>query len=282
MHTNEVDLIYIGVPVHDERHTIGPLLWRIRKVLLDQGGDFHVIVVDDASTDGTDRLLEPYRRVLPLTIVHNEARQGYARSLERIIREALGQSDYHRRDALLTLQADFTDAPEAIPEMLRRFKSGADLVVGVPRPEQRAPAGVRLGRAGASLLARSLPAAEQVEDPMGGFRLYRLFVLERAMADLEDPEEGRLLNHRGWAANAELLARVAPHARRVEEVEFPLTYERRYRDSRFRPLSQLWGLLRVRMDRRLREGGEGAQDGAGSDHDGARSEGSLKAGGRTG
>ncbi len=254
-------MIYIGLPVHDERHTIGPLLWRIRKVLLEQGGDFHLVVVDDASTDGTDRALEPYRRILPLTLIHHEARKGYAASLERIVREVLERSGYHRRDALLTLQADFTDAPEAIPEMIRRFRSGADLVVGAPRLDRRPPTAVRLGRAGASFLTRSLPAAHEVEDPLGGFRLYRLFLLERALREASGAD-GRLLRHQGWAANAELLVRVLAHARRVEEVEFPLTYTRRYRESRFRALPELWGLVRVGLDRGLRRaarGGDGPE-----------------------
>jgi glycosyltransferase involved in cell wall biosynthesis len=261
-------LIYIGLPVHDERHTIGPLLWRIRKVLVEQGGDFHLVVVNDASTDGTDQALEPYRRVLPLTVIHHDTRRGYAASLERIIREVLERSDYHRRDALLTLQADFTDDPEAIPEMIRTFRSGADLVLGVPRPDQRPPASVRLGRAGAALLARSIPAGGRVEDPLGGFRLCRLFLLQRALRDAPAPGD-RLLHHEGWAANAELLARVLAHARRVEEVEFPLTYTRRYRESRFRALPELWGLLRVGLDRGLRRavrpgaGGEEALEAGG-------------------
>ncbi|MDP2481419.1 MAG: glycosyltransferase family 2 protein [Candidatus Palauibacterales bacterium] len=252
-------MIYIGLPVHDERHTIGPLLWRIRKVLVEQGGDFHLVVVDDASGDGTDQALEPYRRILPLTLIHHDTRRGYAASLERIVREALERSAYHRRDALLTLQADFTDAPEAIPEMIRHFRSGADLVLGVPRPDQRPPASVRLGRAGASLLSRSIPATRGVEDPLGGFRLYRLFMLERPLREASDAD-GRLLHHQGWAANAEMLARVLPRARRVEEVEFPLTYTRRYRESRFRALPELWGLLRVGMDRGLRRAARGEEE----------------------
>jgi len=256
-------VIYIGVPVHDERHTIGPLLWRIRKLLLEEGGDFRIVVVDDASEDGTDDALEPYRRILPLTVIRHERVRGYAASLERIIDEVLGRSEYHRRDGLLTLQGDFTDAPEVIPEMIRRFRSGADLVLGVPHPEDRPPATVRLGRMAAGFLTRRLPAGVEVEELVGGFRLYRLFVLERALAGPETGE-GRRLGHEGWAANAELLARALPHVRRVEEVEFPEIYTRRYRASRFRLPAQLWGLLRVGRDPRLRGGGGELQAEGGS------------------
>lgn len=244
-------MIYIGLPVHNERHTAGVLLWRLRQVMLDDDLDFRLLVVDDGSTDGTDEVLEPYRRVLPLEVIRHDSRRGYAASLERLIREALSLSDYHKRDALLTLQADFTDAPEAIPGMIRRYQSGADLVAGTLSDAADLPRSVRMGRAAASWLSGSLPVPPEASDPLSGFRFYRLFVLRRALEDLASPDD-RLLHHDGWAANAELLTLAWPHVRRYEEVEFAPDYRRRYRKSRFRFFSQLWDVFRAGRDERLR------------------------------
>lgn len=253
-------MIYVGIPVRDERHTAGVLLWRIRKVMLEEDMDFRLLVVDDASTDGTDEVLEPYGRVLPLTVIRHETRQGYGASLERVVREALSLSDYHKRDALLTLQADFTDAPEAIPGMLRSFQSGADLVAGRLDEPRALPRAVRLGRKGARWLSGSLPVPEEIDDPLSGFRLYRLFVLERALAGLDDRDEP-LLRHDGWAANAELLSLVWPHVRQADQVDFSPDYRRRYRESRFRLFSQLWDVFRAGRDDRLRQRRAGAGSG---------------------
>ncbi len=241
-------MIYIGIPVHNERHTIGPLLWRIRELLYGEQREFHVLVCDDASDDGTSEALERYPRVLPLTLLHNERCQGYAASLERIVREAVRRSDYHKRDALVTMQADFSDAPEALSDLLRTFEGGADLVtLAAAGPASREH---RTTRALGRLIARSLVLPETNADPFASLRLYRLFTLGRALQALDDSEP--LLRHRGWAANAELLLRALPWVRRVEVVEHPARPPRRYRESRFDAVGQLRALRRAGRDPRLR------------------------------
>lgn len=243
-------MIYVGLPVHDERHTVGVLMWRIRKEMVREDQDFRMVVVDDASEDGTAEVLEPYRRVLPLTVLTHDRRRGYAASLERIVRHVLDESGYHKRDALLTMEADFTHDPAALPEMLRRFQSGADLVHGVPRRRGPTPRAVRWGRKLVSYLTGGLPLPEEVEAPFSGYRLHRLFVFRRILEALGEGEP--MLRYDGWAANAELLIKAVPHARQIEQVSFDLAYSRRYRESRFRLLSELWSVFRASRDDALR------------------------------
>ncbi|MFQ5746570.1 MAG: glycosyltransferase family 2 protein [Gemmatimonadota bacterium] len=245
-------MIYVAIPVHNEQHTIGVLLWRIRAVLTEAGRDFRILVADDASTDETADVLEPYRRVLPLTVFRHERRRGYAASLERLLREAVARSEYPRRDAVLVLQADFTDGPEAIPEMVRRFQGGADLIAGVASPDGAMPRTVRIARRGAWMLSRGLPFPGEIEDPFCGFRLYRLMTLKKALG-AAPADDGRFLRHDGWAANAELLLTTRPYVRRAEQVEFRSDYDRRYRESRFRVFPELWSVFRAVRDRRLRD-----------------------------
>ena len=208
-----------------------------------------ILVVDDASTDGTAEVLEPYRRVLPLTVFRSATRQGYAASLEKLIREAVSLSRYPKRDAVLVMQADFTDGPEVIPEMLRRFQGGADLVAGRAVDAREAPRSVRFARFGAGLIVKQPPASE-VEDPFCGFRMYRLIALKRALKEV--PDGGALLEHDGWACSLELLNAVTPHLRSAAQVDISPDYSRRYRGTRFRAVATLWGLLRATRDPRLR------------------------------
>ena len=240
-------MIYVGVPAYNERRTVGLLLWRVREILTRIERDFEMLVVDDASTDGTAGILDPYRRVLPLTVVRNPSRMGYAASVERLIREAVGRSAYPRRDAFVCLQADFSDAPETVPEMLRRFEGGVDLIT-VAREETAPSRSVRLARRGAAFLGRSLRTPLEISDPFHGFRMYRLFTLKRA---LEQVAADRLLRHRGWAANAELLMAVSPYVRQVDEVPAAAGGSRHVRASRFRAFPGLWSVYRMSRDRRL-------------------------------
>lgn len=244
-------MIYIGIPVHDERQTIGPLLWRIRELLHGQERDFHLLVLDDASTDGTSEALEPYGRILPISLLRADERVGYAASLERLLREVVRRSRYPRRDALVTLQADFSDPPEAILEMVKRFEGGADLVLAGAGRAPVPTAGIRLARWAAHVVARSFSRLAGVADPFGSFRLYRLFTIAGAISDLPSTDS-RLIRYQGWAANAELLMRVRPHARRVEEVDAPLDHARRYRESRFRPLAEVRAVRRAAHDPAIR------------------------------
>lgn len=217
-------------------------MWRLREVFAELGRDFRILAVDDASTDGTGEVLVPYERVLPLTVLRNDTRQGYGASLERAIREAVKVSRYPKRDALLVMQADFSDDPASTADLLRRYQGGADLVIGTCGDLRAAPRALRAARLGAKIFARPSGVLDGVSDPWSGFRMYRLMVLRRALASLAEGES--LINRDGWAANVELLRRVTPHVRQWDEIEVPLNLTRRYRESRFRAIPELRSLLR--------------------------------------
>lgn len=241
-------MIYVGLPAHDERHTAGVLVWRLREIFAELGRDFRVLALDDGSTDGTSDVLEPYDRVAPLTIIRNEERAGYAACVERLIREAVRSSSYPKRDGLLVMQSDFTDDPDTIQDFIRRFQGGADLVAGVRSDLSRAPRSVRATRFGARLVARPPGVPEGMTDPWYGFRLYRLVTLRRALAALGDGEP--LMTADGWAANLQLLLKVAPHVRQWDEVDVPFDLARRYRESRFDAWSEFRSLYRAGREAR--------------------------------
>src|SRR5207237_2313485 len=122
-------MIYVCVPVHNEARTAGLVLWKVRQVFTAFPREYQLLVLDDASTDETPVVLASYAKVLPMTIVTHRAREGYARSLEELLRLALQRTDRPKRDCAITLHADFAHSPESMEDMVKRLESGADLVV---------------------------------------------------------------------------------------------------------------------------------------------------------
>ncbi len=232
-------MIYVCVPVHNEARTAGLVLWKVRQVFTAFPREYQLLVLDDASTDDTHEVLASYAKVLPMTIVTHRERRGYARSLEELLRLALQRTDRPKRDCAITLHADFVHSPESMEDMVKHLESGADLVVA-ELVEQRGQVSRALG-----LARRWTPRLLRIaglRDTVSGFLALRLIVLRQALRR----DTPRFLQTEGWCASAELVARLAPHARRLDAVPAAARYDLVQRPSRVRPWRQLLEAWRAR------------------------------------
>jgi glycosyltransferase involved in cell wall biosynthesis len=233
-------LLYVCIPAHNEASTIGVLLWRIRKVFQGYSREYEILVYDDASSDGTGEVLAPYAEVAPLTVIRGDTRKGYGAALESLTREVSRRTRYPRRDAMVVMQADFTDQPEGLPELVKRFEGGADIVLS-ERGVRGEPAEVRRLRGLAPWALRFSVAIEGVTDPYASLRLYRISLLRDLIKAASDKP---LITSDGWAANVELLMATMPLARRVESVALDPRYDLRTRGSRIKPWNDAVALFR--------------------------------------
>ena len=222
-------MLYICIPAYDEAPTVGLLLWRLRSVMQEFAREYEILVYNDGSTDATAETLASYAEVLPLTVLGGPRHLGYARALDELVRAVSKRTRYPRRDGLLTMQAD---RPEDLPDLIRRFEGGADVVVAEREVSPSWPSPVRLLRRFAPLVTRPFVDLPSVKDPFGTLRVYRISALRDLLkAAGDDP----VVQSDGWSANVELLVRVSRYARRVESIAINPRYELRPRPSRVRP-----------------------------------------------
>src|SRR5262249_1275767 len=145
----------------------------------DRATDADVLVIDDASPDGTGRLADEIARAHAwLKVVHRPGKFGLGTAMLEAMRYAMTR-DY---DLMVTMDADFSHHPRYLPALLPGM-SGRDVMIG----SRYVPGGGYIGwplsrvvmSRGVNLLVRllmRLPA----KDCSGGFRCYRVSTLRDA------------------------------------------------------------------------------------------------------
>lgn len=114
-------LLSVIVPVFDERSTVGEIVRRMRRV--EMPIDVEIIMVDDGSTDGTDKVLSALEDST-LRVVRHATNQGKGAA----IRTGLAQA---RGDLVLIQDADLEYDPDDWSKLLRPVLRGrAEVVYG--------------------------------------------------------------------------------------------------------------------------------------------------------
>lgn len=163
----------VVVPTYNERDNLQGVLGRLRQAV--PAAD--VLVVDDASPDGTGALADELSNAdAQVHVLHRSAKQGLGPAYLAGFGWGLAQG----YDAFVEMDADGSHAPEQLPALLAAL-ADADVVLGsrwvaggsvVDWPKRREVLS-RGGNAYARMLL-GLP----VRDATGGFRVYRRHVLE--------------------------------------------------------------------------------------------------------
>ncbi len=128
-------LLSVVVPLFNEEALVAELCRRTLAVLRGVGCPFELVVVDDGSRDRTRALLVQEGQSAPeLKVVCLSRNFG----LQGAVAAGLSQAE---GDAVVLMDGDLQDPPEVIPEMLGRWRAGADVVYASKR--SRAERGLR-------------------------------------------------------------------------------------------------------------------------------------------
>lgn len=120
----DLEAISIVIPFHDEEPNLEPLCRRLIPACEALGLPFEIILVDDGSHDGGDRIAsEAAARDPRIRVVTLEARSGQSAALDAGFRVA-------RHPIIVTMDADLQNDPEDIPLLLAKLEE-ADVACGV-------------------------------------------------------------------------------------------------------------------------------------------------------
>ena len=122
--------ISVVIPAYNSELSLPELTRRLRPVLEGTAAPYELILVDDASRDGTWHVIQDLVRTIPWVLgVHLMRNYGQHNALLCGIRMA-------RYDLTITMDDDLQHPPEEIPKLLGLFGPGTDVVYGTPAAEQ--------------------------------------------------------------------------------------------------------------------------------------------------
>jgi dolichol-phosphate mannosyltransferase len=195
----------ICLPTYNELENLRPMVAAIREVV----PAAEILVIDDASPDGTGRLADELAAADPrVHVLHRAGKEGLGKAYLAGFAWALAR-DY---GLVLEMDCDFSHDPRYLPAMLAAAER-ADLVLGSRYVAGGGTVDWGLGRRiisrGGSLYARTILGLP-VRDLTGGFKCFRREVLEAI--DLPSVE------CTGYAFQIELTYRAFRKGFRVEEL----------------------------------------------------------------
>jgi dolichol-phosphate mannosyltransferase len=165
----------ICLPTYNERENLEAMIRALGGVL--RPGD-RVLVIDDASPDGTGEIADTFAAELDFVdVLHRAAKEGLGPAYLAGFREALAAG----AELVLEMDSDFSHDPADVPRLIAAAEDGADLVLG----SRYVPGGStpnwgltrRLISSGGNLYARIILGG-RIHDLTCGFKCFRRQVLE--------------------------------------------------------------------------------------------------------
>jgi len=198
--------ISVVIPVYNEAATIRQVVANVAALPIPK----EIIVVDDASTDGTRELLSQYEPANGVHVICKPQNEGKGAALRTGLRRVTG-------DVIVVQDADLEYDPRDILALVRPIVCGqADAVYGSRFLEGRPRGSSLLHRCGNAVLTKlsNWTTGLDITDMETGYKAFRREVLK----DFE-------IKQRRFGFEPEITARIARHRYRLYEV--PIRYNPR-------------------------------------------------------
>jgi dolichol-phosphate mannosyltransferase len=117
--------ISLVLPVYNEIAVLSELNKTLQNALVETGYDFEIIFINDGSIDGSAELLDSIAAEYPnVRVVHFSRNFGHQSALQAGLTAARG-------DAVVIMDSDLQDGADAIPQFLKKWEEGYQVVYAV-------------------------------------------------------------------------------------------------------------------------------------------------------
>ena len=163
------------IPTYNEKENIEKIIRKVRSL----EGEFHVLVIDDGSPDGTAAIVKSLMAEFPdsLFIIERQGKLGLGTAYLTGFRWALD----HGYEFITEMDADFSHNPDDLPRLIEACENGADVAVGSRYCKGVNVVNWPMGRLLMSYFASvyvRLVLGVKIYDTTAGFVCYRRRVLE--------------------------------------------------------------------------------------------------------
>ena len=241
--------VWVMLPAYNEEAGISSLAHKICAMADREKLDYEVVVVDDGSADETAQIVSQLSFQLPITLVQHEVNMGLAAAL----RTCFGYALAHGRsgDKIVTLDADDTQPPALIPEMLSMIDQGYDVAIGSRYQNRSRTVGVPRKRLAMTWIAKWLfkiiTPIKGVWDYTCGFRAYNFDKLKEA-SDFYGEE---FVSEEGFSCMVDVLLKLRRFNPVMGEAPMLLRYDQKGGPSKMNVNSTAIHTLRLLVKRRF-------------------------------
>lgn len=171
---------------------------------------FEIIIAEDGSKDGTDRICEALARKYDFVVhLHSDERQGRGKALNRAFRASKGE-------ILGYIDVDLATDMRHLRELIQSIRDGCDFATGsrmLPQSNVKRPFKRGLASRGFNFLTRTM-LGSKLYDHQCGFKSFRREALFKLLDKVKDTH---------WFWDTELLVRAQRAGYKVRE--FPVEWK---------------------------------------------------------
>lgn len=202
--------VLVITPTYNERENLETFI----RLLFASAPEVSVLVVDDASPDGTGQIADDLAAKDPcIHVLHRAGKMGLGTAYLQGFRWALE----HDFDVVFEMDTDLSHDPKYVPDFLRAIDAGADVVIGSRNIPGGGVEGWGVGRhvlsKGGSIYSRTILGIG-VRDLTSGFKAFTRRALEAIDLDA--------VRSNGYSFQIELTYRALNRGMKVTEV--PITF----------------------------------------------------------